>query len=124
MPLYMTSVFGPENLGQPPQAMFDAVDQLTQEAVEQGVLVAYGGLMPTARGARATLEDGHAVLTDGPFTEAKEVLGGYAIYDLPNLDAIKVWTKRFLDLHVKYWPEFHGTVEIRELFGMEVVKPR
>ena len=124
MPLYMTTVVGPENQGQPPQAMFDAIDQLTQEGMKQGVLVSFGGLLPTARGARGTLEDGKIVITDGPFAEGKEVLGGWAIYDLPNLEAVKAWMKKFLDLHAKHWPAFRGTVEIREIHGMEVVKPR
>ena len=123
MPLYMTSVVGRENQGEPPQAMFEAVDKLMQEGIEQGVLVAFGGLLPTASGARATLEDGTIVITDGPFAEGKEVLGGYAIYDLPDLDAVKAWTKKSLDVHAKLWPAYRGTVEIREMFGMEVVKP-
>ena len=122
MPLFMTSTAGPENQGEPPQAIFDAIDKLMQEGIEQGVLLGFGGLMPTARGARATLEDGKVAITDGPFAEAKEVLGGYAIYDLPDLDAVKVWMGRFLDLHAMHWPAFRGTVEIREMFGMEVVK--
>lgn len=124
MPLFMTSVVGPENQGPPPQAMFDAIDQLSEEGKKQGVLVSFAGLMPTARGARATLRDGEVVITDGPFTEAKEVLGGWAIYDLPDLDAAKAWTKKFLDLHAKHWPAFRGTVEIREMHVLEGVKPR
>jgi hypothetical protein len=124
MPLYMTCVAGSENQGEPPQAMYDAIDKLTQEGIEQGVLLGYGGLMPTARCARATLKDGEIVITDGPFTESKEVLGGYATYDLPDLETVEAWTKKFLDLHARLWPEFRGTVEIREMFGMEAVKPR
>ena len=81
-------------------------------------------LGPAQETKKISKRTGKVHVTDGPFTEAKEVLGGYAIYDLPDLDAVKAWTKRFLDLHAKHWPEFRGTVEIREMFGMEVVKPR
>ncbi len=124
MPRYMTSVLGPENQGRPPQALFDAIDQLSNEGMKQGVLVGFGGLKPTARGARATLEDGKVVFTDGPFTEAKEVLGGFAIYDLPNLEAAKAWTEKFLALHAQHWPAFRGIVEIREMQVLEGVTPK
>jgi hypothetical protein len=54
-------------------------------------------------------------VTDGPFSEAKEVIGGYAIYDVPTLEEAKAWTRRFLDLHIKHYPGFDCEVEIREM---------
>ena len=123
MPLYMTLVVGPEGQ-QPPQEMYDAVERMMEETTKAGVLVEFGGLLPSARGSRAALKDGKVVFTDGPFAESKEVLGGYAVYDCPDLDTVKKWTKKFLDIHHQIWPAFRGTVEIREMIVLEGVRPK
>jgi hypothetical protein len=113
MPKYMTIVKGAENHAPPPPALFEGLDNLMKEAGPR--LVGVGGLLPSDRGARARLAKGKVTVTDGPFSEAKEVLGGFAIYDVASLDEAKEWTRRFLDLHVKYFPGWDGEVEIREM---------
>jgi hypothetical protein len=77
--------------------------------------VGVGGLLPSARGARARLSKGKLTVTDGPFSETKEVLGGFAIYDVASLDEAKEWTRRFLDAHVEHFPGWDCEVEIREM---------
>jgi len=113
MPKYMTIVKGSEQHAPPPPELFEAIDKLMQEAGKR--LVGVGGLLPSGRGARARLSKGKVTMTDGPFAEAKEVIGGFAIYDVPSLAEAKEWTRRFLDVHVKHFPGWDCEVEIREM---------
>jgi hypothetical protein len=113
MPKFMTIVKGSENHAPPPPELFEAIDTLMQEAGKR--LVGVGGLLASASGARARLKKGKVTVTDGPFTETKEVIGGFAIYDVPTLDEAKEWTRRFLDAHVKHFPGWDCEVEIRQM---------
>ena len=54
---------------------------------------------------------------DGPFTEAKEVVGGYAMFDVASRDEMIRWTKRFMDLHRTLLPGWEGECEIRQVAG-------
>ncbi len=80
------------------------------------VAVGTGGLLPTAVGARARLARGRIMVTDGPFSEAKEVIGGFAIFDVPSKEEALGWTRRFLQVHIDHWPEWEGEIEVRQLF--------
>lgn len=113
MPKFMTIVKGSETHAPPPPALFEAIDKLMKDAGKR--LVGVGGLLPSGKGARARLAKGKVTVTDGPFTEAKEVIGGFAIYDVPSLADAKEWTRRFLDLHVEHFPGWDCEVEIREM---------
>ncbi len=113
MPKYMTIVKGSENHAPPPPALLEGIDKLIKEAGKR--MVGVGGLLPSGKGARARLTKGKVTVTDGPFTEAKEVIGGYAIYEAPSLAEAKEWTRRFLDLHIKHFPGWDCEVEIREM---------
>src|SRR5262245_65723344 len=86
--------FSETQLAPPPKAFMEAMDQLIKESAEAGcVMVEAGGLFPTANGARVRLSGGKVTVMDGPFTEAKEVVGGYAIFDVPSKDAMIECTK-------------------------------
>ena len=113
---YMTIVKAAESAVAPPQALIDAIGKLGEEAAKAGVFVEMGGLMPTAMGARLRLAGGKVSVTDGPFTEAKEVVGGYAVYDVTSKEEAIHWTRRFLELHIEHWPAWEGEVEIRQMF--------
>jgi hypothetical protein len=113
MPKFMTIVRGSENHAPPPPALFDAIDKLMKDAGKR--LVGVGGLLPSGKGARARLSKGKVMVTDGPFTEAKEVIGGFAIYEVGSLDEAKEWTRRFLDVHIKHFPSWGCEVEIRQM---------
>ena len=80
------------------------------------VFVEWGGLKPTADGTRVRISKGKLVVTDGPFTEAKEVIGGYAVYNVASKAEAIDWTRRFLDLHIKHWPKWECEVEVRPMF--------
>ena len=115
MPKYLTIVKGSENHAPPPPALFEAIEQLMKDAGKR--LVGVGGLLPSGKGARARLAKAKVTVTDGPFSEAKEVIGGFAIYDVPSLAEAKEWTRRFLDVHVKHFPGWDCEVEIREMMA-------
>jgi hypothetical protein len=113
---YMIFVKSAESAGPPPPALMQGIAQLGEEAGKQGVLVQMGGLAPSALGARVRVKGGAMGVTDGPFTEAKEVVGGFATYDVPSKEEAIYWTRRFLQLHVDHWPEWEGECEIRAVF--------
>ena len=116
---YMFIVKGPESLaafGPPPAALFEAIGALIEEKTKQGKLVSFGGLKPTSSGARMRITKGKIVTTDGPFTEAKEVIGGFSIYNLASKEEALEELRTFTELHVVHWPEWEGEVEIREMY--------
>ncbi len=102
----------------PPKALMDAMDQLLQEMAKAGCVMVEGvGLHPTSSGMRVRLADGKLTVTDGPFTEAKEVVGGFAIFDAPSKTEMLKWTTRFMDLHKKHLPGWEGECEVRQIAG-------
>jgi hypothetical protein len=69
---------------------------LMEDATKAGVLVATGGLAPTSMAAKITLKDGEFTVVDGPFTEAKELIGGWALMECRDLAEAIEWSKRFV----------------------------
>ena len=120
---FMTMVKAPEKspLGPPPKALMEAIGKLGEEAAKAGVMVEMGGLLPTAMGARLRLSGGKLTVTDGPFSEAKEVIGGYAVYSVKTKEEAIEWAMRFMNLHKQHWPGWEGETELRQL--MEFVPP-
>ncbi|OLB35784.1 MAG: hypothetical protein AUH11_13465 [Acidobacteria bacterium 13_2_20CM_57_17] len=116
---FMMIVKSSESSGRPPQALMDAIDKLGQEANKAGTMVASGGLAPTAVSTRIRVSRGQLTKIDGPFTEAKEVIGGYAIFDLKSKEEAIEGAQRFMELHKKHWPGWEGETEIRQIFGPE-----
>jgi len=110
----MTIVKSRETGAQPSPALIERIMKLGEEATKKGVMVEMGGLGPTALGARARLANGKITITDGPFTEAKEVLGGFAIYDVPSKKDALEWTRRFLEAHIGLW-DHELEVEVRQM---------
>jgi hypothetical protein len=120
---YMTMVKSTEHFGPPPQTLMEGIMRLGMEATQAGVLVETGGLMPSASGARVRLTGGKITITDGPFTEAKELVGGYAVYDVRTKEEVIEWTRRFIQLHEEHWPGWEGEAEIRQIFDGSSMNP-
>jgi hypothetical protein len=100
----------------PPPALLEAMGKFVQKSLKDGTLVDTGGLLPTADGVRVRLTRGKITVTDGPFTESKEVVGGWAILNVASkAEAVRIATE-FMELHRKYWPEFEGESEVRAMF--------
>jgi hypothetical protein len=93
----------------------EAIGKLGEEAAKAGVFVEMGGLLPTAMGARLRLSGGKLTVTDGPFSEAKEVIGGYAVYSVKTKQEAIEWATRFMNLHKRHWPGWEGETELRQI---------
>ncbi|HEU0165777.1 MAG TPA: YciI family protein [Thermomicrobiales bacterium] len=83
-----------ENGTLPDPSMFEAMLKYNQELQQAGVLISLDGLQPTAKGARVTFTGGKATVTDGPFTETKEVIGGYWMIRVNSRDEAIAWATR------------------------------
>jgi hypothetical protein len=100
----------------PPAALMEAMGKFVEQSLRDGTLVDTGGLLPSKDGVRVRIANGKLTVTDGPFAEAKEVIGGWAILNArTKADAIRIATE-FMELHRKYWPEFEGESEVRPMF--------
>ncbi|MDP9000264.1 MAG: YciI family protein [Myxococcota bacterium] len=100
----------------PPPAMMDAMGKFVEKSLKDGTLVETGGLLPSNQGVRVRLAKGKITVTDGPFSESKEVIGGWAILKTDSrYEAIRIATE-FMELHRTYWPEFEGESEVRPMF--------
>jgi len=110
--------------GPPPKALMDAIGKLGEEATKEGVLVDMGGLSPSNTGARIRLAKGKLTLTDGPFAEAKEVIGGYAIFELKSRKEAIERAMKFMELHQRHWKGWEGETEVRQLMGPADFGPR
>jgi len=100
----------------PPKELMDAIGKLSEEANQVGTMIGGGGLRPTAQGARVRLSGGQVTVIDGPFTEAKEVIGGYAQFDLKSKEEAVESARRFMELHKKHWPGWEGETEVRQMY--------
>lgn len=120
---FMIMVKGPENAGPPPQELMAGIARLGEEAAKAGVLVQTGGLMPSAMGTRIRVARDKIAVTDGPFTEGKEVVGGYAVYELNSKEEAIEWTRRFMVLHRDLWPGWEGEAELRQIMNTGEFKP-
>jgi hypothetical protein len=121
---FMMIVKSAEKSGFPPKELMDAMANLSEEAVKAGTMLGSGGLAPTGLGARVRLSGGELTVTDGPFTEAKEVVGGYAQFELKSKEEAIEGAVRFMELHKKHWPGWEGETEIRQMFGPEDFRPQ
>ncbi|AHY56197.1 hypothetical protein BJS_05729 [Bradyrhizobium japonicum SEMIA 5079] len=80
---------------------------------QAGRMIDNGGLMPLSTGARVRILDGELSVIDGPFVEAKEVIGGYAIFELRDKAEAVAMAKEFMQLHLDHMPGWEGTCELR-----------
>jgi hypothetical protein len=116
---YMFIVKGDENMdrsGPPAPALMEAIDKLIREETASGKLVSFGGLRHTSEGGRVRSKGGKLTTTDGPFTEAKEVIGGFSIYELGSKAEAMAEAEKFMELHRRHWPEWEGVCEVRRMF--------
>jgi hypothetical protein len=94
----------------------EVMGQFVQRCRKDGSLVDTGGLLPSKDGARIRVSSGNLTVTDGPFSESKELIGGWAILQgASKADVMRVATE-FMELHRKHWPGFEGESEVRPMF--------
>ncbi|MGH9685170.1 MAG: YciI family protein [Candidatus Acidiferrales bacterium] len=121
---FMMIVKHKEGQGFPPKELFDAIGKMSEEAAKAGTMLGNGGLAPTAAGARVKLSNGKITVIDGPFTEAKEIIGGYAQFELKSKQEAVEGAVQFMELHKKYWPGWEGETEVRQMMGPEDCVPK
>ncbi len=100
----------------PSEQLMHDMGKLIDEMTREGVLILTAGLRPSAEGRRVRLDKGQLSTVDGPFTETKEVIGGFAILEAPSMAAAIELTKRFLRVHGDGW---EIDCEVRQLDGPE-----
>jgi len=112
---FMMMIKTPE-AGPPSVELLAAVGKLSQEMAAAGVLLEAGGLASSAKGARVRLAGAKVTVLDGPFTESKEVIGGFAILQAASkADAIELG-RRFMQVHADILgPHYEAECEIREM---------
>ena len=99
---------------EPTPEQLAAMGKFVQEAMDAGVIVATGGMGPTSMGKKITSTGGEVTVVDGPFAEAKEIVGGWVLYDVESMDEAVEWSKRFLDVL-----GVDAEVRVRPTFGPE-----
>ena len=107
--------------GEPPTPALDAaIGKHIDDMTKAGVLVSVGGLAPPSQGTKIKARSGSLTVTDGPFTEAKEIIGGFAIMQVQSREHAIALGKEFLQLHVDVLgTSYAGEIEIRQVFGPE-----
>jgi hypothetical protein len=101
-----------ETAPEPPSPeLYERMGRFVEEATKAGVIVATGGIAPTSEGARISLKDGNYTVVDGPFAEAKELVGGWALMECRDLSEAVEWSKRFLGVLGE------GEVRVRPVSG-------
>jgi len=73
---------------------FEAMDRFTEELVQAGIFVAGAGLKPSAESKRIVCEGAHRTVIDGPFAEARELVAGFSIWEVKDMDEAVAWAKR------------------------------
>jgi hypothetical protein len=101
----------------PTPKLLEAMHKLADREIKAGRMLDSGGLMPLATGAQVRITDGQLSVVDGPFVEAKEVIGGYAIFELQGKEEAVASATEFMQLHKDFMPGWEGTCELRAFAG-------
>ena len=99
--------------GPPTPELLEAMHKLADREIKAGRMLDNGGLMPVAMGAQVRVANGRLSVIDGPFVEAKEVIGGYAIFELRDKEEALAMAREFMQLHLDHMPGWEGTCELR-----------
>ncbi|HEY4215523.1 MAG TPA: YciI family protein [Gemmatimonadaceae bacterium] len=118
---YMMFVKHPKDydMSEVPPALFGPMGEFVAESMKNGTMLDGAGLKPLAKATRVRIDGDRIKVTDGPFSEAKEVVGGYALFDLKTHEEAVDLARKFMELHRIYWPDFKGECELRPLEDME-----
>lgn len=113
--MYLVKYHGPP--ANPPPELLDAIHKLADREIKAGRMLDNGGLMPVQTGAQVRIKDGKLSVIDGPFVESKEVVGGYAVFELRDKEEAVAMAREFMQLHLEHMPEWEGACEVRAFAG-------
>lgn len=108
-------------LAPPPAGLMAAMDELMADTTKSGIMIDAGGMLPVSMGARLRLAGGNVTITDGPFSEAKELIGGYCIVRTSSKEEAIEMARRFMDIHAAYG--YEGVSTVQQLLGPEDFDP-
>ena len=115
MPRYMGFVRMEEGVGTPPQALFDAMDAYIADQAANGVFLDGGGLHGIEDAVNFVVRQGEVSRVDGPYAEAKEVVGGWSLLEYASLEDAVADQQAFAELHAKHWPEVTVISTLRQI---------
>lgn len=115
MPRFMGFVRMEEGGGMPPQALFDAMDKYIGEQAANGHFLDGGGLYGTEDAVNFVVRKGETTRVDGPYAEAKEVVGGWALLQYDTLEEAIAGQQEFAELHATHWPECEMVATLRQI---------
>ncbi|WP_246142742.1 YciI family protein [Nocardioides rubriscoriae] len=104
-----------EGIGMPPQALFDAMDTYIGEQTAKGVFLDGGGLFGTEDAVNFVVRAGEVSRVDGPYAEAKEVVGGWSLLRYDTLEEAVAAQQEFAELHAEHWPEATVVATLRQV---------
>jgi hypothetical protein len=115
MPRFMGFVRMEEGVGTPPQSLFEAMDAHIGERAAKGVFLDGGGLYGIEDAVNFVVRNGEVTRVDGPYAEAKEVVGGWAILQYDTVEEAVADHREFAELHAKHWPEVTVISTLRQI---------
>ena len=115
MSRFMGFVRMEEGQGAPPPALFEAMDKYIGAQAAAGSFLDGGGLYGTEDAVNFVVRDGETTRVDGPYAEAKEVVGGWALLQYDSLEEAIENQREFAELHATYWPECRMVATLRQV---------
>jgi hypothetical protein len=115
---YISFVIPYNDLPPTPELM-DAMGKLAEREMKAGRLIDMGGLMPVNTATRVAIKKSKLLVSDGPFAESKEVIGGYAVFEFATKEEAVASAVEFMDLHKQFCPGWEGVCEVRQLAPMD-----
>src|SRR3954466_14402663 len=112
---YLCFVKMDESQADPPAALMEAMGEHVGQGFATGMLLDAGGLYGVKEAVEFRVRGGNLTVTDGPYAEAKEVIGGWAIVKFDSEEEAPAEGQAMADLHLKHWPGWEGAVEIRRI---------
>ncbi|WP_224274090.1 YciI family protein [Nocardioides lacusdianchii] len=106
-----------ENIGMPPQSLFDAMDTYIGERAADGRFIDGGGLFGTEDAVNFVVRSGEVSRVDGPYAEGKEVVGGWSLLEYATVEEAVADQREFAELHAKHWPEATVVATLRQVSG-------
>ena len=116
---FMVFVKMREDVGETPQALYEAMGAEMGALFASGSMIDAGGLGGASQATEIRLKDGEVLTTNGPWTEATEVVGGYSILEVRSREEAVEGARRVIELHKEHWPGWEGSVEVRPISGGE-----
>jgi hypothetical protein len=116
---YMVFVKMAEDVGEAPQELFEVMGREMGSMLASGKMRDAGGLGGTRESVEVRVRGGALSVTDGPYAEGKEVVGGFSIIEVDSHEEAVANARRVMEIHREYWPGWEGSAELRRIWEPE-----